>query len=137
MNFLDEVIQQAQQAAVDGVSELVEREVIKERMKEEAQEYAQAVADHINDPDGCPEPTRFPPVPIDENGRLEYYLVLDFLESIGLKFAPTVFRYESQHPNFVTDRDEVAATLHLRSYDRTPLLVQMIEEKRKSLGKSD
>jgi hypothetical protein len=27
--------------------------------------------------------------------------------------------------------------LHLRSYDKTPLLVQIVEEKRKSLGKRD
>jgi hypothetical protein len=78
-------------------------------------------------------------VPIDpDNGELiEYRLVMDYLESIGLKFAPTVLRYESQHPNLFADRAELAERLHLRSYDRTPLLVQMIEEKRRSLGKWD
>jgi hypothetical protein len=59
---------------------------------------------------------------------------MEYLESIGLKFAPTVLRYEGQHPNHFANRVDLARKLHLRSYDKTPLLVQIIEEKLKALG---
>jgi hypothetical protein len=135
---LDGSVQQTQRAAVDAVQELVQRERIKERIIEEAQHYAQLIADHQNDPDSQPDLQDFPAVPIDEeDGQLGYFLVLDFLESIGMKLAPTVFRYESQYPDIFVNRSEVAQRLQLRSYDRTPLLVQLIEEKRRSLAQSD
>jgi hypothetical protein len=138
MDFLSSFIQQTQQSVIEGVQRLVEENHIKERVVEEAQGYAQRIANQIQDPRRAEPIETFPGVPIGEpNQLIEYCLVLDYLESIGLKFAPTVFRYEAQHPNQFAVRTELAKQLNLRAYDRTPLLVQMIEEKRKSLGKWD
>lgn len=139
MNILDGFLQRTQREAAEQVQQLVEREQIKERIIEEAERYAQLAADEEEgDSYGDQRLPQFPGVPIgQEEDQLEYFLVLDFLESIGLKFAPTVFRYESQHPDLFVDRARVSERLHLRSYDRTPLLVQLIEEKRRSLVHHD
>jgi hypothetical protein len=138
MELLTRFLQETQRSVVDEVQNLVRDHRIKERILEEAQNCAQRIANHIQDPQRAAPLAPFDPVPIDsENDLNEYCLVLDYLESIGLKFAPTVFRYETQHPNQFANRVEIAQKLHLRSYDKTPLLVQMVEEKRKSLGKRD
>jgi hypothetical protein len=138
MDFLSGFIQETQRSVVEGVQRLVEENHIKDRVLEEAQGYAQRIANHIQDARHTDPVETFEPVPIASPNELtEYCLVLDYLESIGLKFAPTAFRYESQHPNTFANRTELAERLNLRSYDRTPLLVQMIEENRKSLGKWD
>jgi hypothetical protein len=77
----------------------------------------QSIADHENDPDGQPLLQGFLVVPIsEENDQLQYFLILDFLESIGLKFAPTVFRYQSQHSDiFVNCAAKNAADLETGS----------------------
>lgn len=133
MNFLNRFIQDTQQDVVQRVQNLIAEKQIKEKVLHEAQQYAQQAANHIHDPSE-PEPEKFSGITLEsDNDLLEYALVLDYLESIGLKFAPTVFRYESQNPNSFSERVQVADDLYLRSYDRTPLLVQMIEERRKAL----
>jgi hypothetical protein len=137
LEFIKGAVHQTQQEVIKGVQELVEQKGIKEKILDEAKEYAQQVADKIRNPQGD-EPQDFPPMSLEsETERTEYGLVMDYLESIGLKFAPSVLRYESQHPNQFVDRFDLAKQLHLRAFDRTPLLVQMIEEKRKALGKQD
>lgn len=119
------------------VQDLIAEKQIKEKVLQEAQQYAQQAANHIHDPNE-PEPEKFVGIEFTgDNSILEYALVLDYLESIGLKFAPTVFRYESQHPNAFSERVQTAAELGLRSYDKTPLLVQMIEERRKALEREN
>jgi hypothetical protein len=132
MEFLSSFVAETQQTVVDAVQRMIEDRGIKAQILEEAQSHAQIIANHLRDPES-PEPARFEPVPIGEvSERIQYQLVLEYLESIGLKFAPTVMRYESQHPNVFSDRANLAAQLGLRSYDRTPLLLQMIEETRKA-----
>jgi hypothetical protein len=100
-----------------ALTPLVVESGIKEHVVPEAQAFAESVANFIHDPDHLGLIETFPPVPIDpDNGALiEGRLFMDYRESIGLKFA---------------DRTERP---HLRSCDRAPLLVQMIEEKRWSL----
>ncbi|OHT09017.1 hypothetical protein TRFO_22268 [Tritrichomonas foetus] len=135
MEFLTGFIQSTQQSVVDGAQELAEEKNIKQKIFNEAQEYAQLIANHIKNPDSKPPP-EFPPLPLDtDNDLIEYYFVLDFLESIGLKFSPTIFRYETQRTNEFVDRAFIRDSLNLRSYDKTPLLVQLIEEIRKSQEK--
>jgi hypothetical protein len=130
MDFLNDFIQKTQLSALQSAQQVLEEAHIKEDVIGQLQDFAQKI---VND-----EPVEvFHPVPIDSVSELtEYCLVMDYLESIGLKFAPTVMRYESQHPNQFADRTELAQRLHLRSYDKTPLLVQIIEEKRKWLQRS-
>jgi hypothetical protein len=132
MEFLSSFVAETQQTVVDAVQRMIEDRGIKAQVLEEAQNHAQTIANHLRDPES-PEPERFEPVAIGELSELvQYQLVLEYLESVGLKFAPTVMRYESQHPNAFSDRASLAAQLRLRSFDRTPLLVQMIEETRKA-----
>lgn len=136
MNFLDKFVVDTQKDVVQKVQELIAEKKIKEKTLDETQQYAQKIANHKHDPSE-PEPEKFTGIEFGDNlsNQLEYALVLDYLESIGLKFAPTVFRYESQHPNVFSERNQVANELKLRSYDRTPLLVQMIEETRKTVAR--
>ena len=136
-DILDSLIIKAQKETVDGVQKLIEEKGIKQKMLSEAQSYAQAAANHITD-ESSPAPPIFEGIninddPEDQNATsmFEYYLVLDYLESIGLKFAPAVFRYESQNPNALNDRYNVGSNLRLPSYDKTPFLVQIIERLRK------
>jgi hypothetical protein len=136
MDFLSPFTQEALHSHVEGIQKLVKDNRVKERILEEAQDYAQRAANFIHDPQHADPIQPIPPVPIDSDpSLLEYCLVLDYLDSVGLKFAPIAFRHEAQHPNQFADRVELARMLGLRPYDRTPLLVQMIDEKRKSQGK--
>jgi hypothetical protein len=130
MEFLTGIVAETQQSAMKDVQDLVAEQGIKERILQELQQHAQAIANHINDPT-APDPATFDPVPIAEEQKVEYQLVLEYLESLGLKFAPTVLRYESQHPQELMPRQQLAESLGLKAFDRTPLLIQMIEAKQK------
>ena len=87
---------------------------------------------HLMNPNS-PEPKKYPGIQLEGDEKDEFLLVLDYLESIGLKFTPTVLKYESQNPDVNTNREELCQRLNLRSYDRTPLLVQLIDERLKAL----
>ena len=63
------------------------------------------------------------------NQRTEYLLIQDYLQSIGLEASPEVLRFESLHPTVEEDRKTLATSLDLRSYDKTPLLVQLIAKR--------
>jgi hypothetical protein len=130
---LDALIQDSQAGVVEEVQRLVEENGIKEQVLREAQTLAQQHAMYLMNPQQFQEPPAFPGIPLDNESRDEFLLVLDYLESIGLKFTPNVLRYESQHPDIATERDGLCRRLNLRSYDRTPLLVQLIEERYNSL----
>jgi hypothetical protein len=137
MQLLSSFIEETQRDVVTGVQALVDSCGLRRRLLGEAQNLAQKVTDRIYD-EGAPDPPVFPVLAIDHlEQELQYKLVLEYLDSIGLKFSPTVFRYESRHSEVLADRYELARRLHLRGYDRTPLLVQMIEERRKSMAKAD
>jgi hypothetical protein len=132
-NWLDDFVKGAQQEVIQQLQQLVEEKGIKEKVLEEAQELAKIAARHILD-ESQPELTPFPSIPIDdEQQELQYLLVLEFLQSAGFKFAPSVLRYESQHPELQVNRRELGKRLHLCTYDRTPYLVQLIEEQLKSI----
>lgn len=132
MSFVNDFIQATQREVVEDVQRIVEERGIKEKVLAEAQEIAQLTANHLLDPQQEP-PQEYKGIDINDENLNEYLLVLDYLETIGFKFAPSVLRYESQHPDKCVDRQELAQLLALRSYDKTPLLVQLIEERLKSL----
>ena len=135
LDFMNTFLQGTQKETIEGVQKLIDDKKIKEKMLEEAQKYAQQAANHILD-ESQEAPKVFEGIDLSasEDGQdTEFYLfmlVLDYLESIGLKFAPTVFRYESQNPSVLSDRLRISNDLLLRYYDKTPLLVQMIEQLR-------
>jgi hypothetical protein len=131
--WLEGVVQETQREVIEELQRLVEEKGIKKRVLDEAQELAKVAARHILD-ESQPELQAFPSIPIENDDQeLQYLLVLEFLQSSGFKFAPSVLRFESQHPEIQLNRRELGKRLHLCTYDRTPYLVQLIEEQLKSL----
>jgi hypothetical protein len=130
MDFLSDLVQNSQAEVTAEVQRLVEEKGIKKTILDEANRFAQAMAMHILNPGQAPEPQDFPGIDLsDESERDQFLLILDYLESLGLKFTPSILKYESQNANLVLNRDDLCRKLHLRSYDHTPLLVQLIEER--------
>ena len=134
MELLSGPIFEAQQETIEAVEKLIEEKGVKAKALAEAQKYAQTVANYIQDPTSKPTES-FPGIQLNQekpNDYFEYFLVMDYLESIGLKFAPTVFRYESQNPSEFGDRGYLEQEMSIRAYDKTPCLVQIIEQIRKA-----
>ena len=118
-----------QKAAIERLQlELVERGVQKTALSE-TERIAKAFANHIRDPSN-PEPPSFPGIPGDVESMDKYFLVLEYMQSIGAKMTSSVLKYESQHPDLVLNREELARKYHLRSYDTTPLLIQMLDQQK-------
>mgnify|MGYP007039338225 FL=1 len=128
---MDNIVSETQQEVVEELQRLVEEKGIKEKVLQDAQELAKIAARHILD-ESQPELQSFPSIPIDGDKETQYLLVLEFLQSAGFKFAPSVLRFESQHPDIELNRRELGKQLNLCTYDRTPYLVQLIEEQLKS-----
>jgi hypothetical protein len=125
-DFLSRFVEETQAEVSEALEELVRKNKIKEKVLGHAQEYAKIAATHILDE--TQEPLQpFQEVPIDGDKELQYLLVLEFLQSAGFKFAPSVLKFESQHPDLPFDRRALGKRLKLRTYDRTPYLVQLIE----------
>lgn len=131
-NWMDSFVEGTQREVVEELQKIVEEKGIKAKVLGEAQEMAKIAARHILD-ETQPELQEFPSVPVEGDKQFEYLLVLEFLQSAGFKFAPSVLRFESQHPEIELDRRQLGKDLNLCTYDRTPYLVQLIEEQLKSL----
>jgi hypothetical protein len=127
MSFLEEFCKDKEKEVVEALKTLVEEKGLRQRVLADAQELARIAARHILD-DSQPELQTFQSIPLDGDKDIQYLLVLEFLHSAGFKFAPTVLRFESQHPEIVLNRRELGKRLNLCTYDRTPYLVQLIEE---------
>nr|AGM32980.1 hypothetical protein [Coptotermes formosanus] len=125
--WLNGVIQETQQEVVKELERLVEEKGIKEKVMAEVQDLAKKAAAHLLD-QSQPELATFPSIPLEGEKEYQYLLVLEFLQSAGFKFAPNVLRFESQNPDVVLDRRDLGKKLRLCTYDRTPYLVQLIEE---------
>jgi hypothetical protein len=125
-NYLTKFVEDTQREVSEALEDLVEKNHIKERVLAHAEEYARIAATHILDETQPPlEP--FPVVSIESDKKTQYLLILEFLQSAGFKFAPSVLQFESQHPDLPFDRRDLGKKLKLRTYDRTPYLVQLIE----------
>lgn len=131
-SWLDGIVKDTQQQVVQELETLVQEKGIKEKVMADAQELAKVAARHILD-ESQPELEAFPMIPVEGDKEIQYLLVLEFLQSAGFKFAPSVLRFESQHPEIELNRRELGKQLNLCTYDRTPYLVQLIEEQLKSL----
>jgi hypothetical protein len=125
-DFLTQFVEQTKLEVAQALEDLVQKNKIKEKVLAHAEEYARVAATHILDASQPPLKT-FEPVPLDGDKELQYLLVLEFLHSAGFKFAPSVLKFESQHPDLPFDRRALGKRLGLRTYDRTPYLVQLIE----------
>jgi hypothetical protein len=130
MATVDELVRAVRAGCADEVEQLADEKGIKQQVLNETQQYAQREAMHIMHPDRCDEPPSFDGINLSDPGDMDdFLLILDYLESMGLKFTPQVLKFESQHPQTVVNRKDLCRRLHLRSYDRTPLLVQLLEER--------
>lgn len=82
-------------------------------------------------------PVEITGIETEGNAQTEYLLIQEYLQSIGLVTAPEVLRFESLHPSIKEDRRTLAQRLKLRSYDKTPLLVQLIAQRLEQLERQD
>jgi hypothetical protein len=125
-SFLANFVAETQQEVTNALEDLVKTQKIKERVLAHAEQFARVAATHIlNEDEQGLEP--IPAVDISGDRELQFLLVLEFLQSAGFKFAPSVMMFESQHPQPPLDRQALGRRLSLRTYDRTPYLVQLIE----------
>jgi hypothetical protein len=130
-NWVDDFVRVAEKEMARDLENLVDEKGIKDKVLASAQGLAKIVASRAID-DSRPGLPPFPSVSLDTvDQELQYLLVLEFLESTGFKFASNALRFESQHPEVRLNRRELGRRLHLCTYDRTPFLVQLIEEQAK------
>jgi len=131
-NWLEQVVGDTQKEVIEELEKLVESKGIKEKVLADAQEMAKVAARHILD-ETQPELQAFPSIPMEGDKEIQYLLVMEFLQSAGFKFAPSVLKYESQHPDIELNRRDLGKRLNLCTYDRTPYLVQLVEEQLKTI----
>ena len=138
LSFIEEFSVNSSKKVMQKAEALVIRKNLKDPIIEEASNIATKVAQSFCDKK-CQPPPPFPRINLPEDSTrtdsieyIKYQLVLDFLQSIGCKFTPAVFQKETQNPSLFNERSEIAEKLSLRQYDKTPLLVQLIEAIRSS-----
>jgi hypothetical protein len=129
---LDDVLAQTNVNIPAHIKRLIEEKKIKEQVLKEAQDYAQQHVQHLIDPD-TRDPDPFPALDLTGDDRDEFFLVLDWFESIGLKFTPNVLKFESQNPDISVDRKSLAQRYDLDANSQTPLLVQLVEARLRNL----
>ena len=132
MSLFDDFIQQTNKEVLEKVEKLIEEKGIRRKTEEETEELAKKTAYSLLDPEGNHAPV-FKGVDFSKEDPDQYLLILDYFESTGMKFTSQTIRYESQHPDFTLNRRQLAEKYGLRGYDKTPLLVQMIEQRLKVL----
>ena len=119
----------------EEVLRFIEKEGINEEIQNDAAEMARIAARNILEPNQPPLKD-FPRIPLDTETTTDedvrYMLVQEFLQSAGFKFTSNVLKYESQCPEFKFDREDLGEKLGLPIYDKTPFLVQLIEQKLKN-----
>ena len=107
-------------------------------VSQEILDLAKAQADEIvKDKTQIVMPPEITDIEVDGPKRTEYLLIQDYLASLGLEKSPEVLRFESLHPTVEEDRRTLAQKLQLRSFDKTPLLVQLIALRLAQIEKMD
>ena len=131
---IDELAQGMTEEVKEELLRFIEKEGINAEIQGDAAEMARIAARNILEPDQPPLKD-FPKLPLDINETTEedirYMLIQEFLQSAGFKFTSSVLKYEGQCPEFHIDREELGNALGLPVYDKTPFLVQIIEQKLK------
>lgn len=136
MSFFDDFLISINKEIIEKVEKLIEEKGIREKVAENAEKAAIETANRLLDP-SLPQDVMFKGINAETDELDEYLLVLDYMESTGLKFASQTARFESQHPEITLDRVKLAEKYGLRSYDKTPLLIQLIEERLKTVGNEE
>lgn len=128
---IDNLATQVNDEMSEEIAAWIEKEGINEEINEDAAEIARIAARNIIDPKQ-PGLKPFPKLPLDQglytDDGIRYMLIQEFLQSAGLNFTSAVLRYESQFPDLELDREQLGKDCALPSYDKTPYLVQIIEE---------
>ncbi|EAY21440.1 hypothetical protein TVAG_198790 [Trichomonas vaginalis G3] len=131
-SVIDDLARGTTKEVTEEVKRWIANQGIEDEIQADAAEMARIAARHILDPNQPPLKD-FPRIPLDLNTTTEedvrYMLIQEFLQSAGFNFTSNVLKYESQCPEFPIDRDDLGAALGFPSYDRTPFLVQIIEER--------
>ena len=134
---IEDLAQGVTEEVKEEILRFIEKEGINEEIQSDAAEMARIAARNILEPNQPPLKD-FPRIPLDLSTNTEedirYMLIQEFLQSAGFKFTSNVLKYESQCPEFKYDREELGANLGLPIYDKTPFLVQIIEQKLKNEG---
>lgn len=131
LDFMNQYANDSTNEVIKQSENLIATKHLQDNIMKETKEFAIEIANSIKYNRHQPT-TQFNGIKINSNecqsfDYLKFQLVNDFLESIGCKFSPCIFRHESQNPNTLVERSQIAEYLKLRSYDKTPLLVQLIE----------
>lgn len=126
------IIAESERELRKEISKIIDERSVQNKVLEEAKQTAEIQAKHFLDDEVAPPP-EIPGILADSDEKDEYLFVLEYLESLGLKITPTVLRYESQHPEVQCDRKKLSRNYNLKNYDRTPLLVQLIEERLRNM----
>ena len=128
MSISNEILTKTEKEILGDISKLIDEEKLKKKVLEEAKKAANQTAAQVLGQNISPTP-EIPKIDIEGDERDEYLLILEYLQSLGLNITPTVLRFESQHPEINVDRKKLAEQFDLPTYDKTPLLVQLIEQR--------
>lgn len=132
--IIDNLADGTTKEVIEEIKRWVSKQGIDEEIQSDASEMARIAARHLLD-ENQPPLKDFPRIPLDLSTTTEedvrYMLIQEFLQSAGFNFTSNVLKYESQCPEFPLDREDLGTALGFPSYDRTPFLVQIIEEKLK------
>jgi len=117
---------------LSDVSLVIDEKELQQKVLNEAKKAATTAAARVlgQNPNSSFD---IPEIDVDCDERDEYLLILEYLMSTGLKYTPAVLRFESQHPDVTFDRAELAKEHNLPTYDQSPLLVQLIEQRLRNI----
>lgn len=136
MSFILDFVDGTEKEISNEIEHVIEENGIKEKILIEAQELAQEQMQHIIDPE-APEPRVFEGLQLDQDEQTEYLLVLEYLQTIGFKYTPSILKYESQNLELTPSRQELRDQLKINTNDRAPLLVQLVENRLGQIEDSD
>ena len=112
------------------VQNVIDTKQIKEQVIQEARDMATNAIINLKQSKSQNKSLEVPKINIKtEEDRDELLLVLEFLESSGYIFGNPILSYESQNPDIIVDRIDLANRLGLDPNDPDPLLIQMVRHR--------
>lgn len=131
LQTVDNLAEAVNNELIEEVAAWLEKQDVNKEIQNDALEIGRIAARNILDPTQ-PGLKSFPRIPLDQglytDEGIRYMLIQEFLQSSGLHFTSSVLRFESQYPELEFQRDKLGHDLGFPSYDKTPYLVQIIEE---------
>ena len=109
------------------VQNVIDTKQIKEQVIQEAREMATKAIISLKQTKSLSKNLEVPKINArEEDERDELLLILEFFESSGYIFGVPILSYESQNPDLIVDRIDLANRLGLDHNNPEPLLIQMI-----------